>query len=97
MTAAKKRFVVVTTEHRGVFAGFLNGSDDTAKTVALTDAQMCVYWSANVQGILGLASSGPQKGSKVTPKIPRIVLQAVTSVMDATDEAVKAWHARPWN
>jgi len=97
MTAAKKRPVVVTTEHRGVFFGFLNGANQPTDTVVtITDAQMCVYWSADVQGVLGLAATGPSKDCKVTPKIPKITLQAVTSVMDATDDAVTAWQARPW-
>lgn len=79
-----------------MFFGFLNDDNPEAKTVTISDAQMCVYWSADVQGVLGLAASGPSKNCKVTPRVPKITLQAVTSVMDATDEAVKAWQARPW-
>ena len=90
------RPVVVTTEHRGVFFGYLDGQDDTAKTVKLTQAQMCVSWTAAIGGVLGLAASGPDKGCRVSPAIPRIVLQQVTAVMDATDEAAKAWSSRPW-
>lgn len=96
MTAVKKRPVVVTTEHRGVFFGFTNQQLGDDHLVTLTDAQMCVYWSSDIQGVLGLASSGPSKSCKVTPRVPKIALTAVTSVMDATDEAVKAWQARPW-
>jgi hypothetical protein len=94
---AKKRFVVVTTEHRGVFGGYLNGSDDTDKTVSLTEAQMCVYWHQSVRGVLGLASTGPLKGSRVSPAVPKITLQGVTLIMDATSDAEKAWQSRPWN
>jgi len=98
MTARKQqRPVVVTTEHRGVFFGFLNGDDANAPTLTITDAQMCVYWSEDVNGVLGLASSGPSKKCRVSPKVPRLTLQAVTAVMDATDDAVKAWQARPWS
>ena len=96
MPTTKTRPVVVTTEHRGVFFGNLNSSDDTDKTVSLTDAQMCVYWSADVKGVLGLAATGPSRSCKVTPPVPKITLQAVTAVMDATTEAEKAWQARPW-
>lgn len=96
--AAKKQFVVVTTAHRGVFGGYLNGAQDRgAKTVELHDCQMCVYWSSDVQGVLGLASSGPSKSCKVTPAVPKMTLQDVTSVMDATDAAEKAWAGRPWS
>lgn len=92
---ADPRPVVVTTEHRGVFFGFLNGPDDTS-IVVLTDAQMCVYWSADVRGVLGLASSGPSQASRVTAPVARIVVQAVTAVMDASEDAVAAWQTRPW-
>lgn len=88
---------MVTTAHRGVFFGFLTAARDS-KTVELTDAQMCVYWSEDVQGILGLASHGPSRSCKVTRPVPgRSTLQDVTSVIDATAEAVKLWQDRPWS
>ncbi len=90
------RPVVVTTAHRGVFFGNLNGDDASAKVVTITDAQMCVYWSSDVQGVVGLATSGPSRSCKVTPAAPKITLQDVTSVMEATPEAAKAWAERPW-
>lgn len=97
MTPAKsKRAVVVTTEHRGVFFGYLNGDGPDAKVVTITDAQMCVYWSADVHGVVGLAVTGPNKNCKVTQAAPSITLQGVTSIMDATDDAAAAWKARPW-
>jgi hypothetical protein len=97
MPTKTKRHVVVTTEHRGVFFGEVNGTQsDTDKVLTLSDVQMCVYWSEDVRGVLGLASTGPSKSCKVTPAVPRMVLQDVTSVMDATPEAVTAWRERPW-
>lgn len=93
--AKKKRFVVVTTAHKGVFGGYANGAA-TGKTIELTDAQMCVYWSADVHGVLGLAASGPSKSSRVTPAVPCIRLEDVTAVMDASAEAEAAWRKRPW-
>jgi hypothetical protein len=88
--------VVVTTGHRGVFFGHLAGGRD-GKTVELTNAQMCVYWSADVRGVLGLASSGPSRSCKVSRPVPRIILQDVTAVIDATPEAVALWQGRPWS
>ncbi len=88
--------VVVTTEHRGVFFGFLAGDRD-GKTAELTEAQMCVYWSADVKGVLGLASHGPSSSCKVTRPDTRMTLQDVTAVMDVSDEAVKLWQDRPWS
>jgi len=88
--------VVVTTEHRGVFFGFLPG-DRAAATVELMDAQMCVYWSEDVQGVVGLAATGPTSRCKVTRPVPRMTIHAVTAVFDATEGAVAAWRSRPWS
>jgi hypothetical protein len=97
MPPKTKRFVVVTTAHRGVFGGYLNGQDETDKTVTLTEAHMCIYWPTEVHGVLGLATTGPLKGSRISPAVPKIVLQDVTSVMDATSDAEKAWQTRLWS
>jgi hypothetical protein len=95
VTKKAVRPVVVTTQHRGVFFGNLDSSENN--TVVLSEAQMCVYWSADVCGVLGLAATGPSRGCRVTPVVPRIVLSGVTAVMDATEGAVVAWRARPWS
>lgn len=97
MTAAKKRPVVVCTEHRGVFFGFMADAQSDGKIATLTDAQMCVYWTSDIGGVLGLASSGPSKSCRVSPKVPKITLQGVTAIVDCTEDAVKAWQARPWS
>ncbi len=96
MPTAKKRPVVVTTEHRGVFFGFCTAEDTDARTVTITEAQMCVYWAADVRGVVGLAVSGPTKSCKVTPPAPKMTLTGTTAVMDATEDAAKAWKERPW-
>lgn len=88
--------VVVTTAHRGVFFGWYAG-DLEAKTVRLTDAQMCVYWSAAIGGVLGLAVTGPDGACRIGPPAPAITLQDVTAIIEVKDEAVKAWQARPWS
>lgn len=90
----EKKPLVVTTEHRGVFFGW--GVPTKDKTIELTKAQMCVYWSSDIGGVLGLASSGPSGKCRISPAIPKITLQAVTSVMEASKEAVKAWEQKPW-
>ena len=97
MTEGKGRPVVVTTEHRGVFFGFCRPGDTTGKVIELADAQMCVYWSQDVRGVLGLASAGPSKGCKVTWPVPSITLQGVTAVMEMAAEAVSRWQDRPWS
>lgn len=91
----KKIPLVITTEHRGVFFGY--GTPTTEKTIRLEDAQMCVAWSADVRGVVGLAANGPTKNCKIGPVAPAIILQGVTAVMEVSKEAEKAWKAQPWN
>ena len=93
----KKRMVVVTTnkDRRGVFFGELVMHENDI--VILKDAQMAVYWSAETKGVLGLASAGPQRGSRITLSVPKIELNGVTSVMDCTEKAIKEWRAEKWS
>jgi hypothetical protein len=94
---AKKRFVVVTTDkdRRGVFGGTL--LTEKGDVVELLHAKMAVYWSTNVRGVLGLAKTGPLKGCRISPAIPRIKLTGVTAIMDCTEEAVKNWGENIWD
>ena len=91
----KKRAVLVTTDKRGVFFGYTDQPGDST-VVTLEQARMVVYWSAETKGILGLAASGPAKGSRVTPQVPKLTLQGVTAVGDCTEAAVKAMESVPW-
>jgi len=92
-----ERFVVITTDHtrRGVFAGILEEYEKDR--AVLRDAQMCVYWSESTRSVLGLASHGPQRGSRVGPPVPRLEVDGVVAVIDATKEARKKWEAQPWS
>ncbi len=94
--AAKKageRAVLVTTEHRGVFFGYATDTD--GETIKLSKSRLCVYWSADVKGFMGLASGGPTSGCKIGPPAD-ITLRAITAVLEVTPAAVKAWEAAPW-
>jgi hypothetical protein len=57
---------------------------------------MCVYWSSDIHGILGLAAQGPTRSCRVTPIAPKLELNGVTAVMGATEAATKAWRQQPW-
>lgn len=92
----KGKAVLVTTSHRGVFFGYMDG--DMAKdTLTLKDARNCIYWSADVKGFLGLAVRGPTSSCRIGPKVPSIKLLAVTSISEVTDEAAKKWEEHPWS
>ena len=97
-----KRFVVVTTDYnrRGVFAGTLvkhEPDNEHGDRVVLKDARQCVYWPVGTRGVVGLASIGPKEGARVGPAAPRLELNGVTCVMDASPEAQELWEGAPWS
>ncbi len=90
----KERYVLVTTEYRGVFAGY--ATDTTADTIQLRTARNCVYWSAAMKGFMGLARIGPDSDCKIGP-VADIELRKVTSVTEVTADAQARWEAGPWS
>lgn len=87
--------LVVTTAHRGVFFGYGKPTDENI--IRIEKARMCVYWSADVKSVLGLAATGPTKSCKVGPAVPAITLRDVTSIMECSEEATAKFEAAPWN
>ena len=90
----KARPVIVTTAHRGVFFGYATNID--GETIALKDARLCLYWSADVRGFMGLAATGPSATCRVGPPAD-IVLRNITAVLSVTPTAEAAWKGGPWN
>lgn len=91
--SAREIPVLVTTAHRGVFFGY--AQDTKGETIALRGARLCVYWSADVKGFMGLASTGPTANCRIGPAAD-IELRNITAVASVTPAAVKAWEAAPW-
>lgn len=87
------RAVLVTTEHRGVFFGYASKTDE--ETIKLKGGRLCVYWSKDVKGFMGLAANGPSSTCRIGPPAD-IELRAITAVAEVTPAAVKAWMAAPW-
>lgn len=88
------KFVMVTTAHKGVFGGILVSQD--GDTVRLKEPRMCVYWSRDVRGVVGLAANGPTASCKVTAACLDADIKSVTGVFLCTDDAAEAWRAEPW-
>lgn len=86
--------LIVTTAHRGVFFGY--GIPTKDKTIRIEDARMCVYWSSDLHGVVGLASKGPSKDCKIGPAAPAITLLDLTSIMEVSQEAEAKWKQEPW-
>lgn len=89
---------LITTDHtkRGVFMGFIDPKDSDLETLTAEEVRMAVYWSADVRGVLGLASTGPSKDCRISKAAPKAILKGVTAVIEITEEALKAWRKEPW-
>lgn len=90
----KERPVVVTTEHKGVFFGY--AKDTSGSTINLRAGRMCIYWSSDLRGFMGLASSGPNRNCRIGPAAD-IEVRAVTAVVEVSEEAAKKWEIAPWS
>lgn len=94
-----ERAVVICTAKRGVFFGYTREAGDALiarGTGTIERARMCTYWSKETHGVLGLGGIGPQKGSRVGPRVPALSLESITAVIDCSDAAAKAWEAEVW-
>lgn len=94
--APKGRAVLVTTEKRGVFFGYLKGEVAKEKVV-LDSARNVVYWDTATKGFLGLASTGPTDGCRIGAAAGNdSTIFDITGVFGCTEEAVKRFEAGPW-
>lgn len=93
MSKTKERAVLVTTAHRGVFFG--HATETAGATIKLRAARLCVYWTTDLRGFMGLASHGPSNGCKIGPAAD-IELRDITAVVEVSPEAVARWDKAPW-
>lgn len=90
------RPVLVTTAHRGVFFGYLQG-DPRKERVTISRARNVTYWDAATKSFLGLAANGPTPGCRVSPASgAESMLFDITGVFVCTPEAVEKFEAGPW-
>lgn len=92
-TNSTERAVLVTTAHRGVFFGYAKDTDGDA--IKLRAGRLCVYWTADCKGFMGLASNGPMRGCKIGPPAD-IEIRNITAVVEVSADAVKRWEDAPW-
>lgn len=85
--------VLVTTEFRGVFFGYVKDDKKCPDEITITAAKNCIYWSKDCGGFLGLASTGPTNDCKIGKRVTELKLYKITSVTPVEDAAVKAWEA----
>ncbi len=85
-----ERPVIVTTAHRGVFFGYASNTD--GETISLKRSRLCIYWSADIRGFMGLASAGPNNSCTIGPPAD-ITLRSITAVLEVTPEAESKWNS----
>ncbi len=94
-TKKAERAVMVTTSHRGVFFGY--ATETEGDTIDLKRARMVIYWPQDVRGVLGLAVTGPTRGSKITAAVDAMQVRQITAVVEVSTEAVANWEKGIWS
>jgi len=86
--------VLVTTAHRGVFAGLIDdGQDLTFKALPLKQARMAIYWGTT-KGVMELCDTGPTANSKISAPADIPMLHDVTAVFDISEKAWEKWQTQ---
>ncbi|MBD3785659.1 MAG: hypothetical protein IE922_01635 [Sphingomonadales bacterium] len=85
--------VLITTKHRGVFAGLVPTDQDlTAPTMALHSARMAIKFGTT-RGLMQLCETGPTDKSRISAPADIPVLHDITAVFSITPEAWAQWLA----
>lgn len=94
MAASKKptqKAVLITTEHRGVFFGYVPARQDmNARTMALKGARCAIYWGTT-KGVAQLAHTGPTTKSRIGAPADLEAIHDIIAVWAVTPEAEQAW------
>lgn len=98
MSKTKEKAYVVFVEPRIVLFGYSTEENLRSDKPMLKNARLCVYWSKETRGQLGLAERGPQEGSRVTPQVTEHhICTKVEAFIPCTERATKQWESEPWN
>jgi hypothetical protein len=93
--AAKQadRMVVVITEFKEIFCGWTN--DTSGDVIKLRAAKQACYYSEPTHGLLGLAVTGPAKGSRIGPAADMEIRKPV-NIIECQIAAVAEWEKGSW-
>lgn len=87
------RPVLVTTQHRGVFAGLIPTDQDiNTRSMPLKAAKMAIRWGTR-RGLMELCEGGPTEMSKISAPADIPVLHDITAIFEITPEAWAKWKA----
>ena len=87
--ASKERAVIVCTEFRGVFFGYVSGPTKGVDPIELKRARMAIRWGTTT-GIMQLAETGPTANSKISSRAD-LEVRKVSAVFEMTAAAIEAW------
>lgn len=90
--------VLITTDSskRGVFFGYINEKDVGKSELRAEQVQMCIKWTEDMRGVLGLAAFGPSKTCRISPPVPAATITGITFIAECSDKAVANWKKQPW-
>lgn len=87
----KMKQVLVTTQHRGVFAGEIEDDQDLgARSMPLKNARMAIYWGTK-KGVMQLAETGPTDSSRISAPADIPMLHDITAIFEITPAAWAVW------
>lgn len=86
--------VMVTTSHRGVFAGTLDSY--AGGSAVLRDCRMLLFRVCDQHGVYAMATEGPNENCRVGPPVGVLLVENCNSIAVLTDAAVIAWESEPW-
>lgn len=85
--------VLITTAHRGVFAGQIPDDQDlSAKAMPLTNAKMAIKFGTT-RGVMELADTGPTSESRISSPADIPMLHDITAVFAITNAAWEKWQS----
>lgn len=83
--------ILVTTAHRGVFAGEIADDQDIeAKAMPLFNARMAIHFGTT-KGLHQLCCTGPTSVSKISAPADIPMLHDITAIFAITPEAWEKW------
>ena len=83
--------VIITTQHRGVFAGEIPDDQDlSAKAMPLFNAKMAIYWGTT-KGVMELAETGPTSKSRISAQADIPMLHDITAIFGISEKAWEKW------
>ncbi len=83
--------VLITTRHRGVFAGLIDDDQDLeAKSMPVRQCRMAIRWNTT-RGVMELAETGPNPNSLISAVADVPMLHDITAIFTLTPEAWAKW------